>query len=183
MTNQARKEKFMLLYEPVHLSFQRYCRARTGSVDDAKDLISETVLIAYQGIDRLRDEKAFLGYIFGIASRLIKKQYRRQKFWGWLDHHKSEAIEDKSTTTPEQELDIQFLYGAIRKLPLKYQDAVVLHCISGFTLAEVAEMQDSTISSVKVRVMRAKIRLRKLLQTIDYESMQKEAKLSIRSIQ
>lgn len=181
MTDQVRKERFMILYEPIHLSFQRFCRARTYSKDDAKDLISETVLIAYQGIDRLRDDKAFLGFVFGIASRLIKKQYRKRKLWGLFDYLKSETIRD-NTTTPEQELDTQFLYEAIRKLPLKYQDAIVLHCISGFSLQEVATIQKSTVSAVKVRVMRAKIRLKKLLQIVDEEPLQKENELRVKII-
>ena len=162
MTDQVRKQTFMVLYEPVHLSFQRFCRARTNSTDDAKDLIAEAVLKAYEGIHRLRDEKAFLGFLFGIASRILRKQYRRKKFWGLFDHEKSNAIEDK-TPTPEQDLDVQLLYDAIRKLPLKYQEAVVLHCISGFSLQEVAAIQESTLSAVKVRIMRGKLRLGKIL--------------------
>jgi RNA polymerase sigma-70 factor, ECF subfamily len=163
MTDQVRKETFLALYEPVHLSFQRFCRARAHSADNAKDLIAETVLKAYEGIHRLRDEKAFLAFLFGIASRIIKKQYRRQKFWGFFDYGKSYAIEDKGPT-PEQGLDVQFLYDAIKKLPLKYQEAVVLHFISGFSLQEVAVIQESTLSAVKLRVLRGKIKLRKILK-------------------
>lgn len=152
----------MTLYEPVHLSFQRFCRARTKSADDAKDLIGETVLRAYEGIHRLKDERAFLCFLFGIASRILKKQYRRKKFWGLFDYTKSQATEDKRPS-PEQDLDIRFLYEAIRKLPSKYQEAVVLHFISGFSLQEIAVIQDSTLSAVKVRVMRGKLRLGKML--------------------
>lgn len=163
MTDQARKQTFMRLYEPVHLSFQRFCRARTDSADDAKDLIAEAVLKAYEGIHRLRDENAFLSFLFGIASRIIKKQYRRQRFWGFFDDRKSRIIEDKSPT-PDQELDVQFLYEAIRKLPLNYQEAVVLHYISGFSLQEVAVIQGSTLSAVKVRVLRGRLRVKDFLK-------------------
>lgn len=182
MTDQVRKQTFMVLYEPVHLSFQRFCRARTNSTDDAKDLISETLLKAYEGIDRLRDEKAFLSFLFGIASRIIKKQYRRKKFWNLFDYGKSHTIEDK-TPTPEQDLDVQFLYEAIHKLPLKYQEAVVLHCISGFSLQEVAAIQESTLSAVKVRVMRGKIRLRKILKIIESNPFENKNKLSFKITQ
>ena len=166
MTDQVRKQTFMVLYEPVHLSFQRFCRARTNSTDDAKDLIAETVLKAYEGIHRLRDEKAFLSFLFGIASRIIKKQYRRKKLWGLFDYGKLNMIEDKKPT-PEEDLDVQFLYEAINKLPIKFQEAVVLHCISGFSLQEVADIQASTLSAVKVRVLRGKLRLKQILKIIE----------------
>ena len=162
MTDQVRKQTFLVLYEPVHLSFQRFCRARTDSEDDAKDLIAETVLKAYEGIHRLRDGKAFLGFLFGIASRLIKKNYRRKKFWSVFDLDKSKLIKDKSST-PEQYLDVQFLYDALQKLPLKYQEAVALHYISGFSIQEVANIQGSTLSAVKVRILRGKRRLKQIL--------------------
>ena len=182
MTDQVRKQTFMVLYEPVHLSFQRFCRARANSADDAKDLIAETVLKAYEGIHRLRDEKAFLAFLFGIASRIIKKQYRRKRFWGLLDYGRSHAIEDQRPT-PEQNLDVQFLYEAIHKLPLKYQEAVVLHCISGFSLQEVAAIQESTLSAVKVRVLRGKLRLKQILKIIEKNPPEKKNKLSFKITQ
>jgi RNA polymerase sigma-70 factor, ECF subfamily len=169
MTDQVRKQTFMVLYEPVHLSFQRFCRARTNSADDAKELIAETILKAYEGIHRLRDEKAFLAFLFGIASRIMKKQYRRQKFWGFFDYGKSSTIEDKGPT-PEEGLDVQFLYDAIKKLPCKYQEVVVLHFISGLSLQEVAVIQESTLSAVKLRALRGKIKLRKLLKLTEQYS-------------
>lgn len=178
MTDEARKQTFMVLYEPVHSSFQRFCRARTNTTDDAKDLIAETVLKAYEGIHRLRDEKAFLAFLFGIASRIVAKQYRRKKFRGMFDHNKWHAIEDRSPT-PEQDLDVQFLYEAIQKLPLKYQEAVVLHCISGFSLKEVATIQRSRLSAVKVRVLRGKIRLKNILGITERNSVEKKNKLSV----
>jgi len=171
MTDQARKQTFMVLYEPVHLSFQRFCRARTNTADDAKDLIAETVLTAYEGIHRLRDEKAFLAFLFGIASRILKRQYRRQRFWGFFDQGKSYTIEDKGPT-PEQDLDVKILYDAIKKMPFKYQEAVVLHFISGFSLQEVAVIQESTLSAVKLRVLRGKIKLRKILKLTEVHALE-----------
>ena len=179
MTDQLRKQKFMFLYEPVHLSFQRFCRARADSADDAKDLVAETVLKAYEGIHRLRDEKAFLGFLFGIASRIIRKQYRRKKFRGLFDYGKLQAVEDKRPT-PEQDLDVQFLYEAIRKLPSRYQEAVVLHCISGFSLQEVAGIQKSKLSAVKVRVLRGKLRLKQILKIMEGNPVKNKNKLNVK---
>ena len=178
MTDQVRRQTFLILYEPVHLPFQRFCRARTNSADDAKDLIAETVLKAYEGIHRLRDEKAFLAFLFGIASRIIKKQYRRKRFLGLFDHDKSNAIRDMSST-PEQDLDVQFLYEAIAKLPFRYQEAIVLHYISGFSLQEVAVVQESTLSAVKVRVLRGKLRLKRILKIVEKNPPENRNELSV----
>lgn len=152
----------MVLYEPVHLPFQRFCRARTRSADEAKDLISETVLKAYEKLGNLRDEKAFLSFLFGIASNILKRQYRRAKFKGAFDWLKAESIKDPNVN-PERDMDVTFLYEAIQKLPPVYQESVVLHFISGFSLQEVADIQRSSLAATKVRVMRGKLRLAKML--------------------
>jgi RNA polymerase sigma-70 factor (ECF subfamily) len=181
MTDEVRREKFMALYEPVHLSFQRFCRTRTDSSDNAKDLIAETVLKAFEGLHRLRDEKAFIAFLFGIASRILKKQYRRKKFWGFFDDDRSRAMEDKRPT-PEQDLDVQFLNEAIRQLPLMYQEAVTLHYISGFSLHEVAAIQGSTLSAVKLRLFRGKLRLKKILKITETNSSGSKDEVSFKII-
>lgn len=169
MTDYDRKKLFMALYEPTHVAFQRFCRARTNSVDDAKDLASETCLRAYEDLHKLKDEKAFLAFLFGIASNILRKEYRRKKFRGLFDFSDAERIPDQ-WSRPELDVDTNLLYEAIQKLPRKYQEAIVLHSISGFSLEEVADIQQSSLSAVKVRVMRAKVRLGKLLMANVAES-------------
>jgi RNA polymerase sigma-70 factor (ECF subfamily) len=177
MTDSKRKELFMVLYEPTHDAFQRFCRARSNSADDAKDLSSETVLRAYQDLHRLRDEKAFLAFLFGIASNILKKEYRRKKFTALFEFSKAERIPDPSSN-PELKTDTELLYDAIQQLPAKYQEAVVLHSISGFSLEEVAIIQHSSLSAVKIRVMRAKERLANLLK-VPVRSVVSAKKVSI----
>jgi RNA polymerase sigma-70 factor, ECF subfamily len=172
MSDNDRKELFMALYEPVHDAFQRFCRARTSCSDDAKDLASETVLRAYEDLHKLKDPKAFLAFLFGIASNILRKEYRRKKFRGLFDFSSAARIADDSSR-PERETDIVLLYEAIQKLPLKYQEAIVLHSISGFSLEEVANIQEVSLSAIKVRVMRAKVRLGHLLQVNSRESAKK----------
>lgn len=162
MTNSEKRELFMKLYDPVHEPFQRFCRARCKNTDDAKDLISEVITRAYERFDSLRDRDAFLGFLFGIASNILRKQYRREKFWGWFDVGRAETIHD-SNPDGSHSTDVRHLYEAIHKLTPAYQEALVLHYISGFTLEEVASIQHSSLSAVKVRVMRGKQKLANLL--------------------
>lgn len=78
---------------------------------------------------------------------------------------------------------MQYLYDALNKLPLKYREAVVLHFISGFSLQEVAAIQQSTLSAVKVRVLRGKIRLRKILRVGESGGLESRNSVSFKIIQ
>ena len=49
--SKDKQAHFLLLYEPVHDRFERFCRARAFGEMDFRDLINETLLIAYQRMD------------------------------------------------------------------------------------------------------------------------------------
>ncbi len=48
-------------------------------------------------------------------------------------------------------------------LPTSQRDAIVLYEISGFSMKEIAEMQNSTEGAVKTKVSRGRDRLREML--------------------
>jgi len=75
-----KQELFMELFMPVNRNISNYCRAIVNNNEDAKDLLSETLLIAYENFNKLKDRKAFKYYLFGIASWLFKRKLRRKKF-------------------------------------------------------------------------------------------------------
>ncbi|WP_210489658.1 RNA polymerase sigma factor [Rufibacter aurantiacus] len=159
---KSKQQAFLALYEPVHAPFARFCQARVFHSADAKDLISETVLQAYEHFDSLRHKEAFLHFLFGIASRLLRNKSRRRKFWGIFN---SEEAEEKQTVSDNAELDtdVRLLYEALAKLPEEQREAIILFEISGFALKEVQEIQGCSLSAVKSRVVRGKKRLARLL--------------------
>ena len=126
----------MRLYEPLHDLFARFCQASLGNNTYAKDLISETILVAYENLHTLRQPDAFLYFLFGIASRLIKKKARRGKFWGLFKEHESMQVRDPNLSA-EAAADIEILYRALNRLPEAQKQALILFEIAGFTLKEI----------------------------------------------
>lgn len=157
-----KQQAFLALYEPVHAPFARFCQARVFHSSDAKDLVSETVLQAYEHFDSLRHKEAFLHFLFGIASRILKNKSRRRKFWGIFQSAEAEEKHHDSQNA-EVSADVQLLYGALAKLPQEQREAVILFEISGFSLKEVQDIQGCSLSAVKSRVVRGKRRLARLL--------------------
>ncbi len=158
----------MTLYEPVHERFARFCQVRTHNEEDAKDLVSETVLVAYEGFEKIKNKKAFIYYLFGVASRLIKRKYRTNKFWGTYDHDHAMEVKDPAIN-PEVAMDIQILYEALGKLPDKYKNALILFEISGFSLKEIQEIEGGTLSAIKSRVTRGREKLAKLIRDVVFD--------------
>jgi len=152
------QETFLRLYEPVHESFARFCHARVYGLMEAEDLIAESILCALEKFHELKEEKAFLGYLFSIATNLLNKKNRRLKFSGKYNEKSAHSIQDESLDA-ETRLDIQVLYQALNTLPTQQKEALILFEISGFSIREVSEIQKSSESAVKQRLKRGRTAL------------------------
>jgi RNA polymerase sigma-70 factor, ECF subfamily len=170
MSEQERNEsndkqlQFMALYNGCHARLGRFCRAVSWDNEEAKDLLSETVLQAYENFEKIRKPESFLYYLFGTASRLHKKKLRRLKFKGLFRQEQADNLVDFAAR-PDDELELQILFAAMRKLPAEQCEALTLFEISGLSLKEIQQIQDCSLSAVKLRISRARQKLAKMLST------------------
>ncbi len=75
MQKDKKQKDFLKLYEPIHNRFERFCRARVFGNMDYKDLINESLLIAFEKFYSLKSEKAFLSFLIGISIRVLANQF------------------------------------------------------------------------------------------------------------
>lgn len=161
----------------MHESFARFCHARAYGLIEAEDLISETIVVALENFHALKNEQAFLAFLFSIASNIVNKTNRRLKFKGDFNESKSLEIQDLSIDA-ETRMDIKLLYQALNTLPLAQKEALILFEISGFSIKEVAQIQNSSESSVKQRLKRGRDKLSQIFQSdvLKSESLEKPSK-------
>lgn len=74
----TKQEEFLALYEPVHERFERFCRARVYGNLDYRDLMNDTLIVAYTKIDELKSNDAFVYFLFGIAVRILSNNKRKK---------------------------------------------------------------------------------------------------------
>lgn len=159
----------MQLYGPLRPRLERFVSAMANDREETRDLVAETTLSAYERFDTLRDEKAFLSWLFTIASRLCKKRNLRERWYGDYDEEQTRRIPD-SGTSPDVSADVALLHRALAKLPQEQREAVILFEIADLALKEICEIQGTTLSAVKSRVTRGRQRLAKLLGVTEDQS-------------
>lgn len=164
MITSAQRTDFLTWYEPLHERFSRYCSSRAAGIFAAEDLLQEAVLAALEGWDRLRDKDRLLGYMIGIVNNLVRNQRRRQKFRGQWDERQLNYLESKLGNQPEAALDVHYLLKALEELPAAQREATLLFELSGFSIREIAQLQNATEGAVKTRLSRARKSLRELLE-------------------
>ncbi len=157
-----RKQKlFLELFEPVRADLSRFCMALAGSRFAGNDLVSDTILAAYQSFDKVQKPAAFKSYLFTIATRTNNS--------GRAKHSKmeySDSIDEYQLTTEnkgELDADVEHLYQALAQLPDKQKEAIILFEISGFRIAEIAKIQNATESAVKSQLKRGREKLTDIL--------------------
>jgi len=168
--SESPHQEFLELYRPVHGRFTKYCSSHAYGIMETEDLVQETVLQTMQHFNRLRDKERLLYFMIGVANNIIKNALRRKKFSAGIEEKQLKKLEGM-VTDPAMVLDIQYLYEALNKLPLKMKEAVVLFEINGMSMKEIAEIQESSESSVKTRISRGRDKLRAMLaaDSVSYE--------------
>ncbi len=163
MSNVQKKEKFFELLEQVYNNLEKFALNLSRNRDVAKDLVSETIIRAYDNFSKLRNEQAFLSYIFSICSNTYYSRLKRVKREQSYDNEQFDELYG-TEISPERQLDYKFLYDAIDKLPKEMKDAIILFEIIGLPQKEIAEIQNITVQNLKVRLHRARHKLAELLE-------------------
>lgn len=159
---ESKQDKFLRLYEPLGGRVSAFCFAKTHNRDDARELVSETILAAYENLHKLKNEQAFLSFLFTIASNILKQKNKRNSRFVLFDNEVLDTMYS-SETEPDTLLDIMFLYEAMDKLPEIYKEAVYLFEIMGLSQKEIAEIQNTSVVNVKLRIHRGKKKLSEMM--------------------
>ena len=133
----------------------------------SEDLTQETFLRAWNSISQLHDEYAVSAWLYRIASNTAREHWRREKTRHRLDQQElglSQAmLRDGQGNQSDLKDQFEMLWEAINALNWKQRQAVVLHYLQEFTIAEAAEIADVREGTLKSRLSRALNSLRRRL--------------------
>lgn len=160
MNNQKQKH-FLSLYEPVHHSFERFCRARVYGQMEFRDLMNDTLVIAYEKFDSLKSEQAFLSFLIGISIRILSNHHKKKREISSLDDQQFSSLSADNRT--DSKAEVYLLYQAMAKLPEAQKESLLLFEITGFSIKEIADLHQVSTSAVKQRLVRGRKKLAELL--------------------
>lgn len=160
-----RQERFLALLTPVSDNLSRFVQALVRDREEARDIVAEAICTAWEHFDNLRHEAQFLSWIFTIARRIVYRNQRKKRLWGWMDSTAALKRDTMSDTglSPEQNADLRLLYDALELLPVKMRETLVLSDVFDFDLKTIADIQGEGLSAVKQRVKRGREQLQQLL--------------------
>lgn len=171
--NKERWEHLSRLLEPIHGRAVATARNLCRSSGDGDDLYQETVLRAFDKLHTLREEARFRSWFFAVLISVHRSRYRRS-FW-----KRFLPLDDMTPDIPglagedgrvheEEYLAARRAAKALSRLPAVQREAVVLYELEGFSMEEVASMQEATVAAVKARVFRGREKLRRTYERMGW---------------
>lgn len=129
------------------------------------DVVQETFIAAVKYIGGLREDGKFGSWLFGIAHQKVIQRWRKRREVLLEEFPESpEEFEDgpdELLIRREQETEFMTL---LEQLPPPHRAVLLLHFIGEFSLEEIAQIEATSIGTVKSRLHYAKKTLRKLLE-------------------
>ncbi len=160
--SETRQSNFIKAYQSCHEPFLRYCSALTYGKMDCEDLVQDILLAAYTHYDKIENKDQLLHYLIRAARNRSVSTFRKQKYKATLLAKHTERLAAREVSA-DTILEIQLLYKTLNQLPEKQKDALILFEISGFSMKEIAAIQEKSEGAVKTNISRGRQKLKELL--------------------
>ena len=190
-------DAFRELTEPHRRELQLHCYRILGTVQDAEDMVQETLLAAWRGLDGFEGRSSVRAWLYRIATNRCLNALRdtgrrpqpvtslpgfeapeptRRTEPTWYEPYPDVLLEDLPDASPGPEaryetresLALAFVAG-LQRLPSRQRAVLVLRDVLGFRAAEVADLLDSSEVSVNSALQRARAALDGQLPARDRE--------------
>ena len=153
------------LYELYRQPLYRYCLARTDSVHEAEDLVSDVFLKAMESLARYRDQGLpFIAFLYRVARNAAIDRSRRDKGASLFEM----TVEPRSAVDLEgdamRSFEMDAVLGALRKIKPEYREVILLRFVEGYSAADVATLLQKAEKAVWNLQQRGLERLRNELR-------------------
>jgi RNA polymerase sigma-70 factor (ECF subfamily) len=174
MHNQS---EFREIYQEFQPKIHRYLSRMLGD-RAAEDIAQEVFAKVSRSLDSFKGRSSFSTWIYRIATNAALDKLRSPSFKRSSEHtplEDSPGIEDRNVWTGQAEstVDQEFVRKEmsecvrefVDRLPPEYGTVLILSELEGFKNREIADILEISLDNVKARLHRARVRLKKELDS------------------
>ena len=156
------REQFISHVESTQKAFRRFLVALCcGDSALADDVAQEAYIKAYLSCDSFTNLEKFNAWIFKIGYNTFISHKRGVHLTVGYEEATAMSSQDRSDAV----FAYQDLYEALNKLPAKERTSVLLFYMEGYSIKEIADIQEASQSAIKQHLSRGRNHLRGLLST------------------
>ncbi len=139
-------------------------------METAEDIAQEAMLRAFRSISELKDHNRLAPWLYKIATNICRDHFRKSGRTPEESGNRDsvDEIRDENAPRLDEVLGCAEMGECVRRyfaeLSDSYKAVILLHDAEGMTSQEIADMLDTSLDAVKVRLHRARKRLRNILK-------------------
>ena len=154
------REQFISHVEATQKAFRRFLVALCcGDSALADDVAQEAYIKAYMACDTFKNADKFNAWIYRIGYNTFLNHKRDRRLTVDYD----DAREVSAPEGADTGFAYQDLYEALNRLPAKERTSVLLFYMEGYSVKEIADIQEVSQDSVRQHLSRGRNHLRGLL--------------------
>lgn len=149
-------QAFGTLYGRIYKDLYCFALYTIRQPQDAEDIVSETVIAAYECLHKLKKEESFRSWIFTIMANRCKKYFRQKNRTGEL----TEEIAAQETDHVGN-CDVRTAF-----MQLSEEDRMIVACsvLGGYASEEIGVMMEMNPATVRSRKARALEKMRGVIE-------------------
>jgi RNA polymerase sigma-70 factor (ECF subfamily) len=169
-------QDFPIIYAEYRPKIVGYLRRLVGDAD-AEDVAQEVFVKVGKALEGFRGDSSLSTWIYRIATNTATDHLRKFASRQVLDFPNVSSDDDTTpdSTMPDEGAPVldtllirkdmnECIRGIVESLPENYRSVLVLSEFEGLSNAEISEVAGISLETVKIRLHRARTRLRKELQ-------------------
>jgi RNA polymerase sigma-70 factor (ECF subfamily) len=137
----------------------KYLRGHLPTTEDAEDVLNETFVATVRAITNFDGRVALSTFIYSIANRKVADFWRKRKDVAPL-------VPEAATTAGPSNAGLEF-EEALRALPERSREALLLRYHMGMSVSEVAEIMETSYKATESLLSRARRQLQAVLENTD----------------
>jgi RNA polymerase sigma-70 factor (ECF subfamily) len=169
--DQVDPENITAFFRDDYTRIFRYILSMIRDTQTAEDLTQETFLRAYKARDSLRAESAQTAWLYRIATHVcldrLRQYARRAPMETETNIDELDIAEPNSPSlhqTIERDEMSVCVQRYLNRLSDSYRATILLHDMHGLGAPEIAGLLGETVATIKIRLHRARLKLRTALQ-------------------
>jgi RNA polymerase sigma-70 factor (ECF subfamily) len=171
------KTEFQDIYDAFNERIRRYLARLIGAAD-SEDLVQEVFLKVHAALGNFRGDSSLSTWIYRIATNAAMDHLRKSpplrpepaggeasddEIGPGEEEHGAERVPSLDTQVIRKEMN-ECIRGIVDGLPENYRAVLVLSDIEGFANKEIADVLGLSMETVKIRLHRARTRLKEELK-------------------
>ncbi|MFQ6608817.1 MAG: RNA polymerase sigma factor, partial [Fidelibacterota bacterium] len=168
---------FNKIYNRYEKPIYNYVWRLVGEQPIAEDLTQEIFIKVYRNLTGFQGKSKLSTWIYKIATNACIDYFRTSAYKRQMNTVDIEDQNINNSTHDETESNLSIedliikddmkkcIHQCVDDLPSDYRSVIVLHDLQGFKNREIAEILDASIDNVKIRLHRARKKLRSVFSS------------------